>query len=294
MLRLWTMPVLGQTVEVADLWESSKLSLAGPHCLLLPEATCMPQKGISWSFLDQAWRESAAYQPGWREGGFAHLLHSASYHSLCSACLGWHSQSLLPWPRSETPCAWWHPGDGTASLCGGCARRGMLLTLSPWPSLTPCWMCHGHLSGFAGWDRCSWGILHPSKSHLCCFSALLCSGLELAQWLCKAAITKPNVGEAVGWDHGGTSNTSALVVSEGNCVWLLCPGRAAEATCPFRTFALSHQKENWKWQLLQFPVLAWQGDGARCYSQARHLPTQQLWWENSGGGLLDSASLTFH
>lgn len=47
--------------------------------------------------------------------------------------------------------------------------EGVLLTLSPWPSLMPCCVCHVHLSlrsGFAGWDRCSWGILRPSKSHL--------------------------------------------------------------------------------------------------------------------------------
>lgn len=167
----------------------------------------------------------------------------------------------------------------------------------------PCWVHHVHLSlrsGFASWDRCIRGILCPSKNHL--FAAFQLSSPALLQAgahpeLVQSSNHKAKVWESCRlgvWRHFELSCSRDVRAALRLAAW---PGRAAGANCSFHPSALSHRREIRSDSYCSFPSLltrAWQGDGACCYSQACHLLTQQLWWENSVGGMLDPASLTFH
>lgn len=163
-------------------------------------------------------------------------------------------------------CAWGQPGDGTVLWCRGCAEGSLLLPLSPWPSLILCCVHLSLSSGFAGWDRRSWGIPHPSKSHL--FATFLLSSPALLQVgacpvLMQSSCHKAKVWGCCRfglWRH--FELLSARDLHELPCLTAL-PGRAAGANRSFHTSALSCWKENWKWQLLPFPVFAHQGLAGR-------------------------------
>jgi len=86
--------------------------------------------------------------------------------------------------------------------------------------------------------------------------------LELSQCLCKAAVTKPKPGEAVGWAHGGTLSSHPPGMSGRHCVWPLCPRRTAGQIAPFIPLLCLIGK-NWKGQLLQLPILAHHGLAGR-------------------------------
>lgn len=192
----------------------------------------MPQRELCRTSLDQAMERISCLSACVKAGQAAHLLHSASRHSLRSACLGSHSQKLMPWPRSEMPCAWGQPGDGTTSWCGGCAGGGLLFTLSPWPSLMPRYVHLSLRSSFTGWDRCSWGIPHRSKSHL--FADFQLSSPALLQVGACPVLVQSSGHKAKVWGScelacGGTLSSCAWGMSERHCVWLLCP-RTAESS----------------------------------------------------------------
>lgn len=194
-------------------------------------------------------------------------------------------------------------GHHTASWCEGVLEGTYSL---------PC--PHGHFWCLAVCIMCTWawgvallaGIDAVGESFalartisllLFSFPALLCFRLELTQRSCKAAITKPKSGKAVGWASGGTLSSHAAGMSKQHCVWLLGPGEQLGQIAPFIPLHCHIGGKIRSDSYCSFPSLltrAWQGDGACCYSQACHLLTQQLWWENSVGGMLDPASLTFH
>lgn len=127
------------------------------------------------------------------------------------------------------------------------------------------------------------------------FPALLCSRLELAQCLCRAAVTKPKCGEVAGWERGGTLSFYVLGMS-GAASHRSARGEQLGQTAPFGPRRCHIGKKIGSDSYCRFPsslTRAWQGDGTRRYSQACHLLTQQLWWQNSEGGMLDPAPYRF-
>lgn len=154
---------------------------------------------------------------------------------------------------------------------------------------------HGHLRYFA---VCIWvwavallaGIdaagesLTPARVTslpLFCFPALLCSRLELAQCLCKAAVTKPKSGDVAGLGCEGTLSFCLPGTSMSCHVLLLCLGEQPGQTAPFIPLHCHVGKKIGNDSYCRFPSLltrAWQGDGTGCYSQA------WISWPSSSGG----------
>lgn len=165
--------------------------------------------------------------------------------------------------------------------------------MSPWSSLTPCCMHHVPLSlrsSFAAWTDAAG---KSSKSHffVVSFPALLCCRLELTQCLCKAAITKPNPGQAGGWEWGVTLRSPCTGDVPGAMFGCFAPRGQLWQTAPFLPLHCHIGKKMGGDNYCSSPSLltrAWQGDGT-CHSQAYHLLTQQL-----GGRGVGSCSILLH
>lgn len=206
--------------------------------------------------------------------------------------LGMAFPKLLPWPRLETPLS-----RGSLGMEQPCGVEECVRGVSPCP--------RGHLWPLALCTMCVWAwetalLAETGVVRKSCTPARVTSLLLIFQPCFAAGWSSPSAKQ-----QSPSQILDRLWLGMGrhpgvpmhrewtrDCVWLLCPTRAAGENCSFCASALWHWNENGRWQLLHCPSLltkSWQESGTACHSLACHVLTQQLWGESSEGGMLHPA-----